>query len=243
VNNLARIYRNNIYGVIGTLVFHIILFSVLLFAEVGKKGIVKEEPLLIEFPDILPKEKEPEKREEQKESVASSAQNLTNVASNQMSAQKSNTKTNNDFFDEEYIKELNEAKKMVSDVNTQLSKKKVNLEEIKMPVQTTEGMNTDSIKNVIYTGESNIVYYLENRYHKSLPIPIYLTQGGGKVIVDIAVDRQGRVTQATPRTNHKIKDEQVFLYAQEAALRTIFNADANAPNSQKGSIHYNFIAQ
>jgi hypothetical protein len=63
----------------------------------------------------------------------------------------------------------------VSDVNNQLqSKEKVtknNWEDIKMPVQSTEGMNPDSISNTIYTGESNIVYYLENRYHRRLSHP------------------------------------------------------------------------
>ena len=40
-----------------------------------------------------------------------------------------------------------------------------------------------------------------------------------------------------------ISDEQIFLYAKTAALRTVFNADRSAPVSQKGSIHYSFIAQ
>ena len=77
------------------------------------------------------------------------------------------------------------------------------MDDIKMPVETTEGMNPDSIKNIIYTGESNIVYYLENRYHLSLPIPVYLTQGGGKIIIEIVVDRQGKVIQATPKPGQK----------------------------------------
>jgi len=248
VNYLVRIYRNNIYGVIGTLLFHIMLFSILLYAEVGKKGAVREESLLIEFPDLMPEEKEPlpietEKPTDPLEDIPNSNKNLTNVASNRSSERKSEIKTTNDFFDDDYQKEVNDAKKMVSNVNNQLSKKKVNLEDIKMPVQSTEGMNPDSIKNVIYTGESNIIYNLENRYHKRLPIPIYLTQGGGKVIVDIVVDRQGRVIQATPRTNAQIIDEEIFLYAQEAARRTLFNPDSNAPISQKGTIQYNFIAQ
>jgi len=104
-------------------------------------------------------------------------------------------------------------------------------------------MNLDLIKNVIYTGESNIVYYLENRYHVSLPIPVYLTQGGGKIIIEIVVDRQGKVIQAGPKAGQKIRDEQIMYYAQAAALQTVFNADPKAAQHQKGTIHYNFIAQ
>ena len=132
---------------------------------------------------------------------------------------------------------------MSSDVSNQLSKEIVDIKDIEMPVETTEGMEPDSIKNVIYAGESNIVYYLNNRYHVSLPNPLYLAHGGGKVIVDIVVNQQGKVVKATPRRNSNIRDEQIFIYAKTSALNTVFNADNKASALQKGSIHYTFIAQ
>ncbi|HSO88961.1 MAG TPA: hypothetical protein VLQ91_20575 [Draconibacterium sp.] len=235
----------------GTLVFHILLVAAFLLAEVNMKGNIREEALLIEFPDLQPEEEqiqEEEKKpeEEKAEDITAaenkSANNLTNVASNRLS-KKNNTTSTDKFFDDEYLKEVNEAKNLRSNVNNQLSKEKINIEDIKMPVETTAGMNPDSIKNTNYTGESNIVYYLENRYHTSLPIPVYLTQGGGKIIVDIVVNREGKVTQATPRIDRTIRDEQIVIYAQAAALRTLFNADPKAPSAQKGTIHYTFIAQ
>jgi hypothetical protein len=230
----------------GTLVFHILLFAALFLAEVEMKGNIKEESLLIEFPDILPEEEEKVPEEKQPSDLAASTDNsnnnLTNVASNRLSVEKSTT-SKEKFFDESYLKEVNEAKQLVSNVNNQLAKEKVNLDDIKMPVETTEGMIPDSIKNIIYTGESNIVYYLKNRYHVSLPIPVYLAQGGGKIIIEIIVDRQGKVIQATPKAGQKVNDEQIIIYAQAAALRTLFNADPKAPSSQKGTIHYTFIAQ
>jgi hypothetical protein len=246
VKYLVKIYRRNIYGVMGTLVFHIVLFTTLLLAEVEMKGNIKEEALLIEFPDIMPEETEKIPEEKKPEDLTipfdKTDNNLTNAASNRLSAEK-NISAKDKFFDESYQKEVNEAKQMVSNVNNQLSKEKINIDDIKMPVETTEGMDPDSIKNVIYTGESNIVYYLENRYHVSLPIPVYLAQGGGKIIIDIVVDRQGKVIQATPKPGQKVRDEQIIFYAQAAALRTLFNADPKAPSSQKGTIHYTFIQQ
>jgi hypothetical protein len=230
----------------GTLIFHILLFSFFLLADVNMKGTVQEEELLIEFPDLLP---EPEIEQEITEPQESEP--LTNDASSQMT-EIQNNRTNiasnrlaqtEEFFDEEYLREVEAAKQLVSDVNNQLSKEKVNFEDIEMPVQTTEGMDPDSIENVVYTGESNIVYYLENRYHLSLPIPVYLTQGGGLIVVDIAVNRQGKVIEAEPRKNPSVRNEQIYLYAKAAASRTIFNADTDAPNPQRGTIHYTFIAQ
>jgi hypothetical protein len=241
MNLIGRIYKRYIYGVMGTLIFHILLFSFFLLAEVDMKGNIKEEPLLIEFPDIPDI---PEKPLEQPEnSNNTSGPNITNVASNKLSKSTEATASTEKFFDNEFQKELNDAKKMVSDVNSQLAKEKISIDKIKMPVQTTKGMNPDSIKNVVYAGESNIVYYLANRYHTSLSIPTYLTQRGGKIIVDILVDRNGNVIKATVRNNNQVRDEMIMLYAQTAAERTKFNADQSAPASQTGTIHYTFIAQ
>lgn len=210
------------------------------------KGNVKEEALLIEFPENIPEmeeiEQQPENSENQIESAPSAKNNTTNAASNQM-ASENTTSSPDKFFDDLYRQEMEAAQKLRSDVNSQLSKEVVGLDDIKMPVQTTEGMDRDSIKNEIFVGESNIVYYLENRYHLSLPIPVYLSQGGGKVIVDIVVDRQGKVIEASPRENTKIRDKQIFTYAQAAASRTVFNPLETAPNKQHGTIHYTFIAQ
>lgn len=244
MNYFVKIYRRYIYGVMGTLLFHIFLIAAFLFAEVDMKGNIKEEPLVIEFPDILPEEdKIPEEiKQENLDSKNETANNLTNTASNKLSV-KNNVTSKDKFFDEDYLKEVNAAKNLVSDVNNQLAKEKVKIEDIKMPVESTEGMDPDSIKNIVYTGESNIIYYLENRYHVSLPIPVYLAQGGGKIVIEINVDRQGKVVDAKLANGQKIRDQQIVMYAQTAASKTLFNADPKAPALQKGTIHYNFIAQ
>ena len=230
----------------GTLIFHILLFLAFILAEVDMKGNVQEEELLIEFPDVLPEPEEvveEQERQDQQETLPSDQANVqTNQRSNQASNQLAET-TNDDFFDEEYMKELEAARKLRSNVQNQLEKEAVDLEDIEMPVETSEGMDPDSVKNKIYTGESNIVYYLENRYHIRLPIPVYLAQGGGTVIVDIVVDRQGNVIEAEPRINKSIREEEIFLYAKAAASRSVFNADPSAPARQKGTIHYTFVPQ
>lgn len=247
VQKLITIYKRNIYGVIGTLIFHILLFASFLLANVNIKGNVKEEDILIEFPDNIPEpepveEKEAEDRSEPTPETEKAVNQLTNIASNRLA--KENITTSADkFFDADYMKEVEAAKQLRSSVTNNLSKKVVDMSDVKMPVETTEGMDRDSIKNVIYAGESNIVYYLENRYHVSLPVPVYLAEGGGTVIIDIKVNRDGKVVEATPRPNPSINDEQIFLYAREAALRTIFNSDDSAPSLQEGSIHYTFVAQ
>ena len=243
---IGELYRRNVYGVIGTLVFHILLFSAFLLADVDIKGNVKEESILVEFPEEMlePEITESETQEENTDQP-NNEQNTntrTNIASNRSATENTTTSTD-EFFDDDYLKELEAAKQLVSNVNKNLAKETVDLSDIKMPVETTEGMDRDSIKNIIYAGESNIVYYLENRYHISLPVPVYLSQGGGTVIVDIVVNRQGRVVDAEPRDDNSIRDKQLFAYAKEAASRTVFNSDNSAPARQKGTIQYTFVAQ
>ncbi|WP_347841181.1 hypothetical protein [uncultured Draconibacterium sp.] len=243
---LREIYKRNIYGVMGTLVFHILLFSAFLLADVDIKGNVQEEAVLIEFPELLNEPEEPElpetKEENSQEMQPHTPNDRTNIASNRLATENTTT-SNEEFFDKDYMEELEAAKRLVSDVNKNLAKEIIDLSDIKMPVETTEGMDRDSIKNVIYAGESNIVYFLENRYHISLPVPVYLSQGGGTVTVEIVVNRQGRVIEAIPRANTNIRDKQIFAYAKEAASRTLFNADESSPETQTGTIQYTFVAQ
>jgi hypothetical protein len=247
MKTFGKIYKRNIYGFMGTLVFHILLFASFLLADVDIKGNVKEEPVIIEFADILPEpepfeETIPEEQEEVQPESAEQNHTRSNIASNRSATENTTTSTD-DFFDDDYLKELEAAKNLSESVNKNLAKEVADLSDIKMPVETTEGMEPDSIKNVIYAGESNIVYYLDNRHHISLPVPVYLSQGGGKVIVDITVNRQGKVVEAISRKNRSLQDQQILLYAQEAASRTVFNSSTEAPRLQKGTIHYTFVAQ
>ena len=240
--SLKETYKNNIYGVIGTLVFHIVLVSSFLLADIDTKGKIKEEQILIEFPEEIFEELMEEEAAVQEEApnTPSTAQNLPSQRSNRAANQ---AFTNDRFFDEGYQKELDEARKLVSDVSKQLNKEVIELEDIKMPVETTEGMDPDSLKNKLYSGDSNIIYYLEDRFHVSLPQPIYLAQGGGVVIVDILVNRKGLVEKASVRENPGITDKQIFRFAMLAATNTLFNQDPSAPETQKGTIQYTFIPQ
>jgi len=244
MKRIVNLYKRNIYGVMGTLAFHIFLVGIFLLAEMNLKREMVEEAIFIEIPIEMLRE-DPVREEveleqvQQMTSVPSARSNLPSAGGNlpQRAASRES------FFDESYQKEIDDAKRLVSDVNQQLSKEIPDLSKIRMPEQVTDGMDPDSIKNIIYTGDSNIEYILDNRYHLRLPIPIYLAKGGGTIVVDIAVNRQGRVISANPRQNSSITDEQIYLYAMAAAQRTLFNADSKAANPQHGTIRYTFVAQ
>ncbi len=92
-------------------------------------------------------------------------------------------------------------------------------------------------------GEGNgIGYDLGGRGAKHLPKPAYDSEEVGKVVVEIRVDRNGKVVSALAGARGTtISDLRLRRLAEEAALRSVFVADPNAPERQKGTITYNFI--
>lgn len=92
------------------------------------------------------------------------------------------------------------------------------------------------------TGNKGISYNLEGRGFQSLPSPKYDYQGEGRVVVDVSVDRTGRVIQAIPGTKGSTTlDEYLLKVAKDAAMQAKFDAKPDAPQVQKGTITYNFI--
>jgi TonB family protein len=92
------------------------------------------------------------------------------------------------------------------------------------------------------TGNSGISYELGGRGFQKLPRPDYNYQEEGKVVVEVSVDRSGKVTQAIPGFRGSTTlDEYLLRIAKEAALQAQFDPKPDAPATQKGTITYNFI--
>ena len=90
-------------------------------------------------------------------------------------------------------------------------------------------------------GDDGVSYELGDRGVQTLPLPKYDYQGEGRVVVEVRVDRSGKVIQATTGKQGTTTTEQ-YLHdaAKEAALKTVFEANPNAANTQIGTITYNF---
>ncbi|MEQ8623420.1 MAG: energy transducer TonB [Vicingaceae bacterium] len=68
------------------------------------------------------------------------------------------------------------------------------------------------------------------------------SQEEGKVVVDIIVDKYGKVIRATPGARGSTTTNAILeKKAKEAALRTKFNANPNAAEEQKGQMTFIFI--
>ena len=85
-------------------------------------------------------------------------------------------------------------------------------------------------------------YDLGGRGAKSLHRPNDDFSEEGIVVVDIWVDRQGKVTRAEVATKGTtVINSDMRQKAKQAALRSSFASDPNAPEEQHGTITYTFV--
>ncbi len=92
------------------------------------------------------------------------------------------------------------------------------------------------------SGNGGVGYSLAGRNMISSPPIQDDSQNEGKVVVDIIVDKYGKVLRATPGARGSTTaNSQLYKKAKEAALKTKFNANPEAAEEQKGQMTFIFI--
>lgn len=95
-----------------------------------------------------------------------------------------------------------------------------------------------------FSGAVTVAYNFSDpvRHHRDLYVPAYRSKGGGVVVVDVWLDRNGNVTQARiASSTNKELNQQALDAARHR--KTLFKIDDSAPTSQRGTITYTFVAQ
>ena len=95
-----------------------------------------------------------------------------------------------------------------------------------------------------YQGNCTVTYCFENpvRSDRGLYIPAYTAKGGGVVVLEVLIDRNGAVTSARVASSTNSSLNQVAIKAARN-YNTRFNIDGSAPSPHRGTITYTFIAQ
>jgi TolA protein len=89
---------------------------------------------------------------------------------------------------------------------------------------------------------NGISFSLTGRSAKSLPKPGFPGNEGGRVVVEVTVDKYGKVTNANPGAKGSTTmDPGLLNAARKVALSARFNTDDSAPAFQRGTITYNFV--
>ncbi|MDO5972184.1 hypothetical protein Q4Q35_20490 [Flavivirga aquimarina] len=98
--------------------------------------------------------------------------------------------------------------------------------------QQGEGANT----------KSTISFSLVNRQKKYIPIPVYLCEVDGKIVVNITVNDKGNVVDAYVNTASTSNNECLIEHALEYAKDSRFSEDSTK-KTQLGSITFYFIGK
>ena len=91
---------------------------------------------------------------------------------------------------------------------------------------------------------NNPTFNLSGRQSRSLPKPAYPGNEGGTVVVEVTVDKLGKVASVRAGVfGSTSSDPDLLEAATKAARAARFNVDENAPAFQKGTITYHFVLQ
>lgn len=103
------------------------------------------------------------------------------------------------------------------------------------------GSETATSRSLGFGSGDGISASLYGRNPVSLPTPEFNHQQEGKVVVEITVDRSGKVTSAVPGVKGSTTlDRYLLSVAKKAALASKFDNKSDAPMYQKGTITYYF---
>lgn len=106
------------------------------------------------------------------------------------------------------------------------------------------GSGTGSGEKGKFSGAVTVSYSFTApiRHHRALYTPAYRAKGGGVVVVDVWINRNGSVTDARIASSTNAELNQQALAAAKHST-TLFNIDNTAPQLHRGTITYTFVAQ
>ena len=248
--------NNKRKAIIGTVLFHLLLLMVLIFFGLKYPEPLPEQGILINFGtadegfgNIQPEEvTSTETSENTYESAVESspAETVEESAITQKVKETIAVKKNTPVNIEKKIIEEEKEPEPVVNPNALYTGKTSNANKTSEGV-TKEGGDQGKIdgtpesKNYGEHGSKGTGFILAGRELVFKPKIEETTQETGKVVVNIWVDRYGKVTRATPGAKGSTTTN-TYLYniAREAAIKAKFSAKPDAPEEQKGTIVFEF---
>jgi protein TonB len=257
---MAEENKNKRRGLIATILYHIVLILIFIFAGLTYQDPPPEDGIAINFgyeedgsgntSQSAPRQPQPQQEEVQKESAE---QIDEDVATQEIEEAPNVT---NEQTEKETENEQEEEVKPQPDSRLQnaLDKTKNQQGQGEGEGETTgggdQGDPNGDRNSPNRTGNGGIGnsgdYRLGNRKALSRPKPVYDCPEEGRVVVKVYVNKSGQVTEAI--AGEKIPNGPasttssscLYSRAESAAKRTTWQGDANAPDRQIGYIIYNF---
>lgn len=250
--------KNKRDGIIGTIIFHTGLLLLILFAA-------------FRTPLPLPEESGMEVNLGYSDMGLGDLQEDINQEMQQETSQPPSSDDEiQNYVDDESVKIVEKSNKNKPKENKQPVEKKVKEEKPKVNPNAMYTKNTTKSNNQGIAGGSGdqgrpdgslnsnnyeglggsgnnpngngVGFKLSGRNSKSLPVPKYESNDQGKVVVEIVVDKSGKVIKATAGVRGStIVEKGLLKQCENAAMKSVFSANENATEQQIGTITYNFI--
>lgn len=176
---------------------------------------------------------------------------ITNIDFNSEDARENSDKRYDSKTEQQIQEQVEkELREFEAEEFAKLKKEKVKDIIVDKTKTTEDGFNTEDAKTEntatshSFAGSVTAEWYLTQRGKEKLLKPSYVCKGGGKVKVNIIVDREGLVIEASINKKESFyKESCIGENALAYAKKCRFSVSTVAPVQQEGWILYTFIAQ
>jgi TonB family protein len=246
--------KDSRWGLIGTTLFHIILFILFIFLGLKTPVPIPTESILINFGtsnqgagEVQPENFNPQQSNENTPTPVSNPQNTASsvneiAMSDNTESVKINKKKQTEKVKEEIKEEPKVNEKALFPANKNKGGGSSGEGETGNPGDQGDPFGDRNAKNHIGNASgAGDNYSLGNRKALIKPKPNYDCKEQGKVVVEIFVDQQGNVVKVNSGIRGSTNTAPCLVSkAEEAARKTKWEPDINAPELQRGTITYNF---
>jgi len=234
------------YGLIGTILFHMLVIFLFLVFQVGKTTKVEDAWIYFDLKtleelaqlDVPVPELTPEQLADRR---------ARNIAVTQEDRIENYDDYKNFRMSDRAVDQLVQSR-INSAVNDIIKENDLNPDDRALPDLQTKPLDFYEAPKIeedkVYEGPTNIYYNLDDRTVSYLHIPVYKGAGSATVRIDVRVGQRGKVELAVVSNEMTDTRDPCFLQAaKNAAQRTRFNFSTKAPLLQQGYIIYHFVAQ
>lgn len=246
--------KDSRWGLIGTITFHLILLLLFIFFGLKTPVPIPTQSILINFGtsnegsgEIQPENYNPQKSLENTPEPISNPQNTATsvnkvVTSDNTESININKNKQTEKVTEEVKEEPKVNEKALFPANKNRGGGSSGEGETGNPGDQGDPLGDKNAKSHVgSTGGGSDSYSLGNRKALSKPKPIYDCKEQGKVVVEIFVDQQGNVVKVNAGVRGTTNSAPCLVSkAEDAARKTKWEADSDAPELQRGYITYNF---
>jgi len=235
--DFKKYLTNRNVALLGTITFHVVLFAIFTHVHLKVNKPDHNMDLVINF--IEQNDIEEEIIEEEIVEKDDLLKEFEDPVTNQASS-RSNEKSVEDL--RKSMKSLEGVRGEETDLfSDKAAARNIKTKPIKLKEATDGKGEAERKSENAFTGRSTINYYLKNRYNDKLPNPIYTCINGGFVYINIKVNQDGNVVDASyNRSKSKTTNDCLIETALKYARRAKFNSDYKAKEIQKGYITYDF---